>query len=264
MGSCNSENKLTCHLLCPKQHGSILLTLLLPELEHISPPSRLQEAGSPRAPGGDNALGSIEKKSSKVGGAGRHPGVCPQLLLLERVLCTGTSLFDVSKAGTGHGGGTSRGWGGRKVAEPLGRDFGFLRTDQEAWSNNTSCQRSLHRSQVHGEHLESPALPKYSREQTLRPKGDRFCTPKRIHQHLHQEHPHFPSPGGTRTTRGACSEPHGAQSVHAQTESQLFSSRNSAQIKHRTNTWTASQQHSCSSFPSCTPPLNSEDHLLVW
>lgn len=98
----------------------------------------------------------------------------------------------MSKAGTGHGGGTSRGWGRGKVAEPLRRDFGFLRTDQEAWSNSTSCQRSLHRSQVHGEHLESAALPKYSREQTLRPKGDRFCTPKRVHQHLHQEPPPFP------------------------------------------------------------------------
>lgn len=85
------------------------------------------------------------------------------------------------------------------------------------------------------------------------PKGTDFA-PQRGFTNICTRSPPLPSPGGTRTTRGACSEPHGAPSVRAQTESQLFSSRNSAQIKRRTNTWTASQQHSCSSFPSCTSP----------
>lgn len=51
------------------------------------------------------------------------------------------------------------------------------------------------------------------------------------------------------------------QSVPTTTERQLFSSRNSAQIKHGINTWTPAQQHSCSSFPSCLPP-NLEDHFI--
>lgn len=42
-----------------------------------------------------------------------------------------------------------------------------------------------------------------------------------------------PAPIYTRTKSGACSELHSTQSVCTETESQLFSSRNSAQIKHR-------------------------------
>ena len=43
------------------------------------------------------------------------------------------------------------------------------------------------------------------------------------------------------------------KSVHTKAARQLFSSRNLAQIKHGINTWTPSQQHSCSPFPSCPP-----------
>lgn len=76
-----------------------------------------------------------------------------------------------------------------------------------------------------------------------------------------QQHTGRPAFIYSETNSRVCSELHGMQSVPTETARQLFSSRNSAQIKHGTNTWTPAQQHSCSSFSSCLPP-NLEDHFI--